>query len=299
MDKTLRRRNALGRGLDAILPESNEINQIKNQKILPGNIAELPIDQIEANRYQPRSKFEEKALHELANSIQTQGIIQPLTVRIVEGNSKYELISGERRLRASRQIGLKKVPCYVRTANDQEMLEMALIENTHRKDLNAIEIALSYQRLIHELHLKQEEIGTRVGKDRTTVNNYLRLLGLPNIIQAGLRDKAISMGHARALITLEKIDYQIELYQKIIKDGLSVRKVEELVRNLNQSRASKKTENKVGKEYALMELEERLTSQFSTGSKVSVRRTKGKKGEIKIPFMNDDDLNRILEILQN
>ncbi len=298
MSKTLKKRNALGRGLGALLSDSENIENTEHQpQIAPGSIAELPVAKIEANRYQPRTEFEKEALDELANSIRTQGIIQPLTVRKIDGKDNYELISGERRLRASKQIGLENVPCYIRTANDHEMLEMALIENTHRKDLNAIEIAISYERLVRELQVHQEDVAKRVGKDRTTVNNYLRLLRLPDKVQAGLRDQKIAMGHARALITMDKIEWQLDIYDQIIEKGLSVRKVEELVRNIQQGK-EKIQKPKAEKEYVLMELEKKLTSQLSTGSKVIVKRTEGEKGEIKIPFMNDEDLNRILEVLQ-
>ena len=191
---------------------------------------EISLDEIEVNPFQPRTHFDKEALQELSDSIKVQGIIQPITVRKLSKN-KYQLISGERRFQASKLASLEKIPAYVRTADDQQMLEMALIENIQRENLNSIEIALSYQRLLTECDLKQEELGDRVGKNRTTVNNYLRLLKLPPDIQAALRDKRISMGHARAIINIENVDIQLDIFKKIISQDLSVRKVEQLVRD--------------------------------------------------------------------
>jgi ParB family chromosome partitioning protein len=205
------------------------------------------------------------------------------------------LISGERRLQASKLAGLENVPAYVRVADDQQMLEMALIENIQRENLNAIEIALSYQRLITDCNLKQEELGDRVGKKRTTVNNYMRLLKLPPDIQAGIRDKKISMGHARALITIENVDTQLSIYHKIIKEDLSVRKVEDLVRNW-QDKPLKDKDKKTEVPYEIKQVQDKLSSHF--GTRVQVKHGKNNKGEIKIPYLSNDDLTRILEILE-
>jgi ParB family chromosome partitioning protein len=191
----------------------------------------VKISQVQVNPFQPRTDFDSEALHELAESIKLQGLIQPITVR-QSGQNSYQLISGERRLRAAKLAGLIEIPAYVRTANDQQMLEMALIENIQRENLNAIEVALSFQRMIDECNLKQEQLGERVSKNRSTVTNYLRLLKLPPVIQVSIRDKEISMGHARALVSVEDVDKQLYLFQEIVNHGLSVRKVEELVRQL-------------------------------------------------------------------
>lgn len=295
--KEVKRKSALGRGLGALLEDSPaKENSSDNSKEFPsaGSMNEIPVEQIEVNPYQPRTYFDQEALQELSESIKVQGIIQPITVRKLS-KSKYQLITGERRFQASKLAGLERIPAYVRTADDQQMLEMALIENIQRENLNAIEISLSYQRLLTECDLKQEELGDRVGKNRTTVNNYLRLLKLPPDIQAALRDNRLSMGHARALINIENVDTQLDIFKKAIQNDLSVRKIEELVRQSLSSK--KKTEEKQdhpenGKEIA--NLQTKLASHF--GTKVQVK-SNGDKGEIKIPFISVEDLNRILEIL--
>ena len=294
-----KKRSALGRGLGALLADSDTPLKSKpaasKTRSDKSAIDEIPLDQIEANPFQPRSDFKEEALEELAESIKVQGIIQPITVRKLSAD-KYQLISGERRLQASRLAKIPAIPAYVRTANDQQMLEMALIENIQRENLNAIEIALSYQRLIAECDLKQEELGDRVGKKRTTVNNYLRLLKLPPDIQIALRDGRLSMGHARAIINVEDVTQQLELYKKIIQGDLSVRQVESLVRTLAN------VQKKAGKQppshelnYEYKQLLDKLSSHF--GSKIGIKANDKHKGEIKIPFNSSDDLNRILEIL--
>jgi ParB family chromosome partitioning protein len=227
-----------------------------------------------------------------------QGIIQPITVRKLAPN-EYQLISGERRFQASKLAGLTKIPAYVRQANDQQMLEMALIENIQRENLNALEIAQSYQRLLVECNLKQEELGDRVGKNRTTVNNYLRLLKLPPSIQASIRDNQLSMGHARALINIVDVDKQLALFKKIIDEELSVRKVEALVKGLNEGNPEKQsTQPEISpvRKYELTKIQQRLATHF--GSKVALKANQKNKGEIKIPFRSASDLNRILEILQ-
>lgn len=296
----LKKRTGLGKGLSALL-EDNTTEQLSTDAIVEvvsaGRIHEIPLEQIEVNPFQPRTEFDRTALEELAESIRVQGIIQPITVRQLEPGS-YQLISGERRLKASKLAGLTQVPAYIRTANDQQMLEMALIENIQREELNAIEIALSYQRLLTECSLKQEELGDRVGKNRSTVTNYLRLLKLPPDIQIGLRDRKISMGHARALINIENIDTQLSLFKKIIDEEWSVRKTEEAVRALltkpDASETAKKPVSHVHPE--IVQLQNRLSNRY--GTRVQVNRNEQGKGEIKIPFFSDEDLNRILEILE-
>lgn len=294
------KRKALGRGLGALLAEADSPaarREVEEEIEKVVNFQFIPVDQIETNPYQPRTHFDEDALNELASSIKVQGIIQPITVRKLE-DKKYQLISGERRFQASQRAGLEEIPAYIRTANDQEMLEMAIIENVQRENLNSIEIAISYQRLLSECDLKQEELGDRVGKNRTTVNNYLRLLKLPPDIQAAVRDNKLSMGHARAIISIEDVDLQLDIFKKIIQNDLSVRKVEELVRNSSNSSAKKTTtsptqNNKPNPE--LVKLQERLSSHF--GTKIIVKSETSSKGEIKIPYISIEDLNRILDIL--
>ena len=302
----LQRKTGLGKGLSALLQDTDDVAKstthtptppayTKDQTRYPG-IGEIPIDQISINPYQPRTEFEAEALQELADSIRLQGLIQPITVRQIEAG-RYQLISGERRLRASKLAGLTSIPAYIRTANDQQMLEMALIENIQRENLNAIEVALSFQRMIDECHLKQEELGERVSKNRSTVTNYLRLLRLPPAIQAAIRDGQLSMGHARALINVGEIDKQLFLFKQIVDQDLSVRKTEALVRALQQEQAP---QNKKTKARALpfeyKKVEDDLASKFSTRVRLKLGSQKG-KGNIEIPFESEDDLNRILELL--
>lgn len=296
--KPNRKKSALGRGLGALLEDSPAKH--KSDDILPEvvktGIFEIPLDQIQVNPFQPRMHFDKDALGELAESIKVQGIIQPITVRKLDTN-EYQLISGERRFQASKMAGLTQIPAYVRTANDQQMLEMALIENIQRENLNALEIAQSYQRLLAECDLKQEELGDRVGKNRTTVNNYLRLLKLPPTIQAAIRDQRLSMGHARALINIEDIDVQLAIFKKALEEELSVRKVEALVKALNEGVPEKPAKQELDpvKKYEIGKLQEKLASHF--GTKVGLKTNHRNKGEIKIPFNSTSDLNRILEIL--
>lgn len=298
------KRNALGRGLGAILSDANKEETIeqKEQNLIKYElIGEIDVDKIEANPFQPRNNFDKIALRELADSIAEQGIIQPITVRRI-GADKFQLISGERRLQASKMAGLTKIPAYIRTANDEQMLELALIENIQRQDLNPIEIALAYQRLIEECGLNLENLGIKVGKDRSTVNNYLRLLKLPYDIQIGLRDNLLSMGHARALITVENIDLQLKIYKQIIDEGLSVRAVEKIVRELNNTdeekqkkKLNKKEEEKLPNslEIHIRKVQEGLSSVFKT--KVTLNHTVSGRGEIKINYETEEELNRILE----
>jgi len=292
------KKTGLGRGLRALLDDSdlpeNDRQQVSNESSSLGSISSVKISQVQVNPFQPRTDFDPEALHELAESIKLQGLIQPITVR-QSGQNSYQLISGERRLRASKLAGLTEIPAYVRTANDQQMLEMALIENIQRENLNAIEVALSFQRMIDECNLKQEQLGERVSKNRSTVTNYLRLLKLPPAIQASIRDKEISMGHARALISVEDVDKQLYLFQEIINRGLSVRKVEELVRQLQNIGKEKKSVKASGMSFQYMKIQDDLASKFST--KVKLKLDEKGKGSIEIGFMSDDDLNRILEML--
>lgn len=304
------RKIGLGRGLSALLnddtdeirqpnrnrPERQESLHEEKTTAASGSINFIGIDLIEVNPFQPRTEFDREALSELSDSIKLQGLIQPITVRRLSERS-YQLISGERRLRASKLAGLTEIPAYIRTANDQQMLEMALIENIQRENLNAIEVAISFQRMIDECDLKQEELGDRVSKNRSTVTNYLRLLKLPPSIQASIRDNEISMGHARALISVADIEKQLFIHQEIIKKGLSVRKVEELVRELQQdSKVVAKEVKKNPKSYQYKKIEDDLATKFATRVKLSVSATKD-KGSIEIPFNSEDDLNRILELL--
>lgn len=292
------KKTGLGRGLRALLDDSdlpeNDRQQVSNESSSLGSISSVKISQVQVNPFQPRTDFDPEALHELAESIKMQGLIQPITVR-QSGQNSYQLISGERRLRASKLAGLTEIPAYVRTANDQQMLEMALIENIQRENLNAIEVALSFQRMIDECNLKQEQLGERVSKNRSTVTNYLRLLKLPPAIQASIRDKEISMGHARALISVEDVDKQLYLFQEIINRGLSVRKVEDLVRQLQNFGKGKKPVKASGMSFQYMKIQDDLASKFST--KVKLKLDEKGKGSIEIGFMSDEDLNRILEML--
>ncbi|MFK7899777.1 MAG: ParB/RepB/Spo0J family partition protein [Cyclobacteriaceae bacterium] len=301
-----KKRNALGRGLGALLEDTDQVPESTTKKAPketkaptkaePTNFAEVAIGEVEINPYQPRVHFDEDALDELAESIRVQGIIQPITVRKLT-DKKYQLISGERRFRASQLAGLEKVPAYIRTANDQEMLEMALIENIQRQELNAIEVALSYQRLMNECKLKQEQLGERVGKKRSTVNNYLRLLKLPPDIQLGVKEEKISMGHARALLGVENVDMQLALYKRIINENLSVRKTEELAKTTSSDKepSASTSSNSYQANPEMQRLQQSLSSHF--GTKVNVSASNQNKGEIKIPFVSVEDLNRILEIL--
>jgi ParB family transcriptional regulator, chromosome partitioning protein len=297
------KKKALGRGLSALLSDTPTEEKLEVDISSPvssspstGSINEIPVEDIEVNPFQPRQHFDQEALRELSESIKVHGIIQPITVRRLSHN-QYQLISGERRFQASKLAGLRAIPAYIRLANDQQMLEMALIENIQRENLNPIEIALSYQRLISECNLKQDELGERVGKNRSTVTNYLRLLKLPPDIQIALRDNQVSMGHARAIINVDNTDSQLYLFKKMIAEDLSVRKVEELARALTHTlkETPAKNSSPTGAAKEITQLQSQLSSHF--GTKVSVH-SDGKKGEIKIPFLSVEDLNRILDIIK-
>lgn len=299
------RKTGLGKGLGALLQQevisspkdkTADVPASKTPSSPAGSINFIKVEQISINPFQPRTDFDEGALRELSESIEVQGLIQPITVRQI-GKNEYQLISGERRLRASKLAGITEIPAYVRTANDQQMLEMALIENIQRENLNAIEIALSFQRMIEECSLKQEELGDRVSKNRSTVTNYLRLLKLPPVIQAAIRDGDLSMGHARALINVGEIDKQLFIFKEIVEKGLSVRKAEQLVREVQQAKDKKqKGKKEAPLTFQYQKIEDDLASKFATRVKLNLKSTKG-KGAIEIPFNSEDDLSRILELL--
>ncbi|MFK8059728.1 MAG: ParB/RepB/Spo0J family partition protein [Polaribacter sp.] len=289
------RKQALGRGLSALLQESPNINSAsdKNADKVVGNIIEIELELIDVNPYQPRTYFDEEALRELASSIRELGVIQPITVRKLDGN-KFQLVSGERRFRASKLIGSKTIPAYIRLANDQEMLEMALVENIQRKNLDPIEVALSYQRLIDEIQLTQEELSTRVGKKRSTVTNYLRLLKLDPILQTGMRDGFISMGHGRAMINVSNTEDQLAIYEKILREKLSVRQTEDLVKSLKTGTIAK-PKKKAIPSYIKNSLKD-ISNYF--GHKIDVTVASNGKGKISIPFHSEEDFNRIKNLLK-
>lgn len=294
------KKQALGRGLSALLKDpENDIKSVedKNADKVVGNIIELELDAIEINPFQPRSNFNEESLRELATSIKELGVIQPITVRKMEFN-KFQLISGERRLRASKLAGLNVIPAYIRIANDNESLVMALVENIQRHDLDPIEIALSYQRLIDEIQLTQEQMSDRVGKKRSTITNYLRLLKLDPIIQTGIRDGFISMGHGRAIISIEDLDIQTDIYQKILSDNLSVRETESLVKNHQESLKPKAVSKAKISSFELEETDKKAITNYF-GTKVDVKVAGNGKGKITIPFHSEEDFKRILKLIQD
>lgn len=294
------KRKAMGRGLSALLKETGEVNSAsdKNADKIVGVIADIEIDQIKPNPDQPRTQFSKEALEELAVSIRELGIIQPITVR-KNSNDTYTIISGERRFRASKLAGLKSIPAYIRLANDQTMLEMALVENIQREELDSIEIALSYQRLIDECSLTQEAMSERVGKKRSTITNYLRLLKLQPIVQAGLRDKMITMGHARAIINIEEENEQLALYESIVAKDMSVRQVEDAVRKLKTKKepasGTKTATPTLPEKY--QEIRDNLSAELDTD--VSLTRSKRGKGKLVIQFKNDEEFERILSAIKN
>lgn len=294
------KKQALGRGLSALLKDpSNDIKSVDdtNADKVVGNIIELELDTIEINPFQPRTNFNEETLRELSTSIKELGVIQPITVRKM-GFNQYQLISGERRLRASKLAGLTTIPAYIRIANDNDSLVMALVENIQRHDLDPIEIALSYQRLIDEIQLTQEQMSDRVGKKRSTIANYLRLLRLDPIIQTGIRDGFISMGHGRALINIEDQEVQIDLYHKIIIENLSVRDTEALVKNYQEGvqNLQTNTPSKKKMSYTISDNQKRVFTDFF-GAKVDVKIAASGKGKISVPFHSSEDLERILKLL--
>ena len=292
------KRQSLGRGLSALLNDPiKDINSAddKNADQVIGNIIELPIDQIEVNPFQPRTNFEIEKISELANSIKELGIIQPITVRKT-GFKSFQIISGERRLRAVKSLDIQSIPAFIRIANDQQSLEMALVENIQRQNLDPIEIALCYQRLIDDVKLTQEQMSSRVGKKRSTISNYLRLLKLDPIIQTGIRDGFISMGHGRTLVTIENINDQLKVYKKILSESLSVREVEKLSRNLKNPRKKKKKIDNNLSDLFKSNID-RLKKMFNTEVKIKLN---GKeKGSIIIPFNNIEEYNKLNKILNS
>jgi ParB family transcriptional regulator, chromosome partitioning protein len=290
------KKSDFGKGIRALL--SNIDSEVKENpekvtKELTSNIAMLPIEYIEVNPFQPRKDFDVNALEELSSSIKAYGLIQPITVRRLN-DTAFQLISGERRFRASKLAGLTEVPAYIRAAeNDQEMLEMALVENIQREDLNAIEVAISYQRLIDECSMTHESMSDRVGKKRSTITNYLRLLRLPGEIQNSIKNKILSMGHARALAGVDDLGLQLMLFHQTIKERLSVRDIENLIQKYTESKKSddKKSSPKLSAEYR--QVQDTLSSFF--GTKIQLKAKGGGKGSIVINFDSDDELNRILD----
>ncbi|GMT44792.1 MAG: chromosome partitioning protein ParB [bacterium] len=290
-------KKVLGRGLDAILssPDTDITSKDISGNYVAGAIAELDVDKIDANPFQPRSDFDEMMLRELAESIKAQGIIQPVTVRKM-GREHYQLIAGERRLKASKIAGLETIPAFIRVANDEQMLEMALIENIHRKNLNAIEVAISYKRLIDECDLTQEKLSGKVGKNRTTITNFLRLLKLPPEVQIALRDSTISMGHARALLSVEHEGTLLRLLKLILDEGLSVRQIEQIVRDMNHPEDRKKKRKSPG----MPEKYKKISSELSDllGAKVNLRRNNKGAGSIVISFKDDEGLAHVVSVLE-
>jgi ParB family chromosome partitioning protein len=292
------KKQVLGRGLSALLKDpSNDIKtaQDKNADTIIGNIVELELDLIDINPFQPRTNFNEETLRELASSIKELGVIQPITVRKLDFNT-FQLVSGERRFRASKLIGLHTIPAYIRIANDQESLEMALVENIQRQDLDPIEIALSYQRLIDEIALTQEQMSDRVGKKRSTIANYLRLLKLDPIIQTGMRDGFISMGHGRAMINIENQNDQLDIYEKIILDKLSVRATEQLVKSYHDPLVKEIVNTPELPKFVRKGIKE-FSEYF--GHKIGVKVSKNGKGQITIPFHSEEDFNRIKKLVES
>lgn len=292
------KKQALGRGLSALLKDpKNDIQSAedKNADKVVGNIVELELSSIEVNPFQPRTSFNEETLQQLATSIKELGVIQPITVRKLEFDT-YQLVSGERRYRASLKAGLKTIPAYIRIANDQESLEMALVENIQRQDLDPIEIALSYQRLLDEISLTQEQLSDRIGKNRSTIANYLRLLKLDPIVQTGMRDGFLSMGHGRALINVKDNDLQLEIYEKILANSLSVRETEKLVQTTNSKKGEKpkKISDTIPKEIKAGIKD--FSNYFDT--KVEVKMTKKGKGKLLIPFHSQKEFDRIKKLVQ-
>ena len=290
----------VGKGIRALLSNIEKTNnpqeKVLKVKELTNNIALVPIENIETNPFQPRVEFDPEELMDLAKSIKTFGLIQPVTLRSM-GDSNFQLISGERRLRASKLAGLKEIPSYIRVANDQEMLEMALVENIQRTNLNPLEVAISYQRLIDECNLTHEEMSTRVGKNRSTITNYIRLLKLPPSIQDAIRNSKLSMGHARALAGVENTAIQLKVFHSIINEGLSVRATEKLTKDLqssNLTKSFKKQENQA-LPAEVKTIKDRLSELF--GSKVDIKRNNRGKGQFVIKFQSDNEFNRIVDLL--
>jgi ParB family chromosome partitioning protein len=299
MTSSTKKRGALGKGLSALLENAaTDITSKSQESGVVGSISMIPIGDIEANPFNPRTNFEKEALEELRESIATHGIIQPLTVRKL-GRDKYQLISGERRFRASQLNGLEEVPAYIRVANDQAMLEMALVENIQREDLNSIEVALSYQRLITECNLTQEQLSQKISKSRSSITNHIRLLKLPAVIQLGVRDGLVSMGHARALVSAGEEQFQVLLYQRIIDNNLSVRELEVLIREGYKVEDFNDEPKEKAPSPALNKSQETFKSFLGdrVSAKVDIKKNNLGSGKIMITFNSEVDLNRIIEIL--
>ncbi|HAE13001.1 MAG TPA: chromosome partitioning protein ParB [Bacteroidetes bacterium] len=287
----------LGKGIRALLENMDQeagADFVQKKKAEMSHSSTIPLEAIEINPFQPRVEFQEEALSDLADSIRVHGVIQPVTVRRLE-SGRFQLISGERRLRASKLAGLKEIPAFVRDANDQEMLEIALIENIQREDLNAIEISINFKRLLDECNLTHEQLAGRLGKNRTTVTNFLRLLKLPPDIQTGLRDKSISMGHARAILSLEDPVAQLDVFREVIKQGMSVREVEAFIKQYQQGGKKAGGSKPVQVPVHVRKVQEELSSHLST--RVVIKQDKSGKGQITISFFSDDDLYRIKDLL--
>lgn len=294
------KKSALGKGLSALLSDTESDvpsnSEIPAPSAVAGSVTSLIIEKIETNPFQPRTDFDEQALKELAESIRQQGIIQPITVRKL-GYDRYQIISGERRFRASKIAGLETIPAYIRIANDQSMLEMALVENIQRENLNPIEIGISYKRLIDECNLSQEQLAEKVGKDRSTVTNFMRLLKLPPKIQAAIRDGIITMGHARAMINVDDVAMQLKIFDDILARNLSVRKVEELVRVTTGKKGKGNRKEQSGShDHELRYVQDRLSSFYET--KVELKSGSRGSGKIILSYYSTDDLNRLLDMLE-
>jgi ParB family chromosome partitioning protein len=295
------KKSGLGRGLSALLdsnktitPDSSALGSDANP--VAGSIGDIPVSAIEANPFQPRDQFDQQALEELSESIKSLGLIQPVTVRKL-GYGKYQLISGERRFRASQLAGLKNIPAYIRIANDQQMLEMALVENIQRENLDPIEIAISYQRLIEECKLTQDEMADRVGKQRSTISNYLRLLKLPEQVQIALKKGTLNMGQARTIINIENKETQFKVFEEIVKGNLSVREVESLVKDIQQKSGKVKKKKEITPQaFTIQKISNDLTGRF--GSRIEIKQQKNGKGKLSIPFNSDADLERIYNLLK-
>lgn len=290
------KKQALGRGLSAILKDTqSDLNQMDAQtaKLALGSILDIPLEHIEVNPFQPRSKFKEDSLLQLAGSIKELGIIQPITLRKLGANA-FQLLSGERRFRASKMLGLKTIPAYIRLANDQEALEMALVENIQRQDLDPIEIAMSYQRLMDEVKLTQDQMSQRVGKKRSTIANYLRLLKLDPIIQTGMRDGFIGMGHGRAMVNIRKLQDQLAIYERVISKKLSVRATEGLVNEYSNPESKPRKKTVELPDFAKKDLN-KISNFF--GQNIAIKMGKNNKGTISIPFHSKEDYKRILKLL--
>ena len=303
MTSNPKKKPALGKGLSALLENSGAMKSQNTSSPSAGSVALLPIVQIEANPFNPRTNFEKEALEELSNSIRIHGIIQPLTVRKMK-DGKYQLISGERRFRASQLAGLTEVPAYVRLANDQAMLEMALVENIQREDLNAIEVALSYQRLIDECTLTQDQLSQKISKSRSSITNHLRLLKLPAEIQLGVRDSLISMGHARTLVSAGVESKQLEYYRMIIDNNLSVREIEDLIRTGSTIENNDDEQTKINRAAIQagpkLSVDQETFRQFlgdKISTKVEIKKSGSGSGKIAINFASEVDLNRIISLL--